>query len=608
MRKKNERHHLLTRRVLVLGGVKLAAVSTLIGRLYYLQFVRSDTYRTLAEDNRVNLQLIPPPRGEILDTNGVPMAENQTYYKAVLTKGDKEISAQTLSRMAELLEISPQEKQELDKQFAALWKGRTMTVRESLDWSKLSRLEFHTPDLPGAGIESGQARYYPFAEMAAHLIGNVGSVEKKDLEPNQPMLKLPGFKIGKSGVEKSFDRRLRGTAGLRHLEVNAAGLAVRELKRQEPEPGENIRLTLDSRLQEFCAMRLQGESGSVAVMRVTTGEVMALCTIPGFDPNRFSTGISHAYWKELNDNPKNPLINKAIAGLYPPGSTFKMLVGLAALEKGIANLHTHVYCPGSFYLGRRQFKCWKPGGHGSVNVLEALSQSCDVYFYTMAQRLGIEPIADISRRFGLGAPTGIAIPDEKGGVIPDPEWKRIHRAEPWVPGDTVNAGIGQGFVLTTPLQLAVMAARIANGEFAVSPQLTALPRDAVIPPLNVAPEHLDLIRTGMTLVVNGPTGTARGSKLPGEDFIMAGKTGTAQVRALIRQGVDQNTIPWEHRHHALFVAYAPAEAPRYAMSVVIEHGGGGASTAAPIARDIMMKIRELEIEGQKKEEEAHAKP
>lgn len=592
MRKIAERHKLFTRRAFVLGGLQMTAFTALAGRLYYLQFLQSETYSTLAEDNRINLQLIAPPRGRILDRNRKILAENNLQYQVSLKKEDTVQSLKMLKKIARLLKMEHELVLKLEQEMRRLWKGHALSIKNHLTWDELARLEFHSPDLPGMIIETGQLRTYALRDKSSHLLGYVGGVSEKELQPDQPVLKLPGFKIGKNGVEKWFEKELQGKPGLRHLEMNAGGLVVREVERKEPDPGIDLVLSIDKKLQAYCAERLGEESGGIAVMNVHTGELLAMVSMPSFNPNRFSEGITSKYWKELNQNEKVPLLDKTIAGQYPPGSTYKMVGGLAALEKGIIDQHSTVYCPGHFFLGSHRFNCWKPGGHGTLNVIGALAQSCDTFFYTMAYRLGIDPIAQMSRRLGLGQILGLEIPGEKMGIVPDEAWKRRSYNMPWMAGDTVNVGIGQGYILATPLQLCTMTARLASGK-EVFPRVYNLVKDPK--PLGISEAHLNIIREGMFTVVNKPNGTAFGSKLPHESLTMAGKTGTSQVRRITQRGMNQALLPWRDRHHALFVGYAPSEAPEFALSVLVEHGGGGASAAAPVARDIMMKIFELGI-------------
>ncbi len=598
MAKHTERHRLLSRRIFILGGLKISAIAALLGRLYYLQFVKTKTYQTQAEDNRVSLQLIPPPRGAIVDRNQMPLADNQVFYRVLLERSHTfEETEKILEKMVGLLKLSDERHTALKEKLKSIWAGRSVTIKEHLSWDELAAVEFHAPELPGMLIESGQVRYYPLSDKASHLIGYVGAVSENELDEEQPVLKLPGFKIGKDGVEKTFEQQLRGDAGLRHLEVNVKGLVVRELERREPVPGEELKLTIDRNLQDYCSRRLAGESGAIVVMDTDTGDVLALSSMPAFDPNTFSVGITHTYWNELRDNEKKPLLNKALTGQYPPGSTFKMIMTLAALEHNIITPQSRIFCPGHFFLGNHQFNCWKAGGHGAVNAVEAIAESCDTYFYHLAQKLGVERIAAMMRRFGLGETLGIEVPGEKPGIAPTEEWKRQRFNQPWHPGDTISVGIGQGYVLSTPLQLATMTARLASGKMII-PRIYSGREYEEPAPMHINPKNMDVAREGMIAVVNAPNGTAYGKRLIGTEMTMAGKTGTSQVRRITRRGVDQSTLPWEQRHHALFTAYGPYEAPKYAAAVIIEHGGGGSSAAAPVAKDIFLKLNELYYGGE----------
>ncbi len=593
MNRKNVQILSFTRRTVILGGIQLTAISALLGRLYYLQFIKSELYKVQAEDNRINVQLSPPERGVILDRKGAKLVDNQPFYRIVIERGIKDDSLFSLERLATILALPADKTKQLRTQLSQLQPSRALTIKEPITRDEMAIIEFHAPSLPGVGIEAGQVRHYPLGEDAAHLLGYVGAPDAAETEADA-LLKTPGFKVGKAGAEKLLEDRLRGRAGMRQFEVNAHGLLLRELAREPSIKGEAVHLTIDDELQRFSAERLGEESGSIVVMDVNNGDILTMVAMPAYDSNLFSGGISNNYWKELNDNPKNPLMNKSISGQYPPGSTFKMMVGLAGLEAGIIAPDSSVFCPGHFFLGTHMFKCWKQGGHGSVDLVGALAGSCDTFFYSTAQALGIEAIAKMARKFGLGVPPGLGLTGEKSGLIPSPEWKIKNYKDAWRTGDSINAGIGQGYVLSTPLQLAVMTARIANGGIAVSPNLIMhKERLGEFPEIDVSPDNLAIIQKGMEAVCNQPSGTAYAQRINDEDFLMAGKTGTSQVRRIIQQGVDQSRLPWLDRHHALFVGYAPIEAPKYAISVLVEHGGGGASAAAPIARDVLQKVQEI---------------
>lgn len=630
----HSRFKTFSRRAALLGGGKALLFGALAARLYYLQVVEADKYATLAEDNRISLRLLPPPRGRILDRFGQPLAANEQNYKVVLVAEQAKDVERTLDRLAQIIELKPGERERIMTEVRKKRAFVPVTVREYLDWEAVSRIEVNAPDLPGISIDVGQTRAYPFGEQMAHVLGYVAAVSESELkDAEDPLLELPGFKIGKNGLEKEYDEKLRGTAGTSTIEVNAVGRTIRELKREEGTPGKDLVLTVDSQLQTYVQQRLSGEkSASVVLMDIATGGVLALGSVPSFDPNAFNLGISSAHWRKLLNDPLHPLTNKATAGLYNPGSTYKMVVALAALEAGIDPAQ-EVYCPGHYKLGNARFHCWKRYGHGKMDMHAAIKESCDVYFYDVSRKVGVDKIAEMSRRLGLGDETGLDLPGERGGTIPTKAWKRAQIGEPWQGGETLVTSIGQGFVLTSPLQLAVMTARIAGGH-AVTPQFARdlqprgddgpkeqavdaaqevsaerdpgdaaaagpAARAGLFPKLDISPKHLDLIRDAMDAVVNEQGGTAYGKRITREGWAMAGKTGTSQVRRITmaerRAGVIENKdLPWRRRDHGLYVAYAPVHAPRYAVAVVVEHGGGGSTAAAPIGRDVLSEAQRLD--------------
>jgi len=436
-------------------------------------------------------------------------------------------------------------------------------------------------------------------------LGYVGAVSEKDLT-GDPVLELPGFRIGKNGVERLHDEKLRGQAGTSHVEVNAYGRVIRELSREEGTPGQDVVLTLDAGLQNYVHQRLMGErSASTVVLDAATGDVLAMASVPSYDPSVFTHGISSTEWRRLTGDPLSPLSNKSIAGIYAPGSTFKMVVALAALQQGI-DTNFRVWCPGHYTLGNHRFHCWKRWGHGWMDMHDGLVQSCDVYFYDIARKLGVDRIAEMAERFALGQQTGIDLPGERGGIIPTRAWKLANIGEPWQGGETLVTSIGQGYVLSTPLQLAVMTARMVNGGLGVTPRLTrgfktpGSGADEILPvpasDIGVGKPELDVMLRAMNDVVNGERGTARGSKIEREGWEMGGKTGTSQVRRITKAeraaGVIKNEdLPWRRRDHGLFVGYAPVANPRYVVAVVVEHGGGGSSAAAPIAKDVLVEAQ-----------------
>lgn len=589
----HELQRLINRRAFVFGGVQLLATTALVSRLFYLQFVKGEEFKLQAEGNRVKLQLIVPPRGIIADRYGTTLAGNHVNYRLMLEGDSRKTARACLKILEPMMQLSAREMRTLTDAVRVAKVGVPIMVREHLSWEEIARIQFHLPALPAVFIDEGQWRNYPYADHFSHLLGYVGKVSPEEVKDDEPLLKVPEMKIGKNGIEKLYESRLRGVAGAKQTEVNVNGSPVRELKRDEPKAGEVLKLTIDSRLQEFCVSRLGEESGGIVVMDVHSGEVLALVSMPAFDPNEFSKGIAAGYWKELNADKKAPLLNKAIAGQYPPGSTFKMITGLAGLHSGKFTKDTHIYCNGTFHLGSHPFRCWKKEGHGSLNMAQAIEQSCDTYFYTVARDVGIDALAAMAKEFGLGAKSGLGLSGEQPGIVPSPEWKRKARGAEWNPGETINSAIGQGDTLTTPMQLAIMTARLVNGGKKILPHMLVgeeIKSEGVI---EVDPAHLAVILDGMERVANSPRGTAYGSTIKEEAYKFGGKTGTSQVRKLTVQGQNQNQLPWEFRHHAWFVGYAPIHAPKYCCAVIIEHGGGGASAAAPVAKDVLRKAMEF---------------
>jgi len=601
----NERSRAFTRRALLLGGAQGLLFSVLAGRMYYLQILESDRYAMLAEDNRINLRLLPPPRGRILDRFGVPLAANEQNYRVVLVREQTPDVERTLDSLGRVIELAEYDYQRVLREVSRKRAFVPVMVRDHLSWPQVSRIEVNAPDIPGVSIEVGQTRYYPRGEAMTHVLGYVAAVSEDELT-GDPLLELPDFRIGKQGIEKEYDTELRGTAGTSHLEVNAVGRVIREVKREEGEPGQDLVLTIDAGLQDYTYERLSAErSAATVVMDVWNGDVLAMSSVPGYDPNLFNVGLTTEVWNSLIHNEMSPLTNKAIAGQYAPGSTFKVMGALAGLEAGI-DPNQRTFCPGFMQLGNARFHCWKRGGHGWVNMYEGIQHSCDVFFYDLSRKIGIDRLSAMAKRFGLGAPVGIDLPGERPGLIPTRDWKLATTGEPWQGGETLVAVIGQGYVLTTPLQLAVLAARVANGGLLVRPRLArpAAATDgsevaaAAAQPaaLNIPEAHMRVVHTGMNLVTNDRHGTAYRARITEEGWEMAGKTGTSQVRRISMAerlaGITKNEdLPWRRRDHALFISFAPVHAPRYACAVVVEHGGGGSKTAAPIARDILIETQ-----------------
>lgn len=597
-RDKEESQRAISRRALMMGGLHIGVAGTLLWRLRDMQLNQSEQFRLLAEENRINLRLLPPTRGLIFDRNGVLLAGNEQNYRVVIKRDDAGDIDLVLSRLARLIDLSEEDVERARRDMLRNRPFVPVTVAERLSWDEISRVATNAPALPGVTPEMGLSRFYPLRGDTAHVVGYVGPVSERDLEALEapdPVLMIPRFQIGKNGVERMEEDRLRGRAGSQRVEVNAVGRVMRELDRVEGVPGGNVHLTIDAKLQNYALERLHGQSAAAVVMDVNSGDILALASGPSFDPNLFVRGISTTNFNELLNNDHRPLLNKTVQGMYPPGSTFKMVTALAALEAGVTNGEERVFCPGHMDVSGHRFHCWKRGGHGRVAMVSALSESCDVYFYEMAQRCGIDKINEMSARLGLGIRYQLPITAIAAGLNPTREWKRDNRGSEWRIGDTVNASIGQGFVLSTPLQLAVMTARLASNK-AVLPRLLRDPavraeQDAAS--LDLRPEWLRLVRRGMYETVNSQRGTAYSSRIVADGQVMAGKTGTSQVfritRAERESGIRrQEDLPWNRRNHALFVNFAPADNPRIAVAIVVEHGGGGSSAAAPIGRDITL--------------------
>ncbi len=591
----------ITRRGLLLLGVQTGVIGVLGWRMRQLQVVQSDQFRLLAEENRINIRLIAPSRGLVFDRNGVSIAENQQNYRIVMIREQAGNAEEVLDRLAGIIDMPPERRARVLKDMHQRSAFVPVTVAEHLTWEEFTKVSANAPALPGVIPEVGLNRHYPFNEDYAHILGYVGPVSEADLErmdDPDPLFQIPRFPIGKTGVERIMEESIRGTAGISRIEVNATGRVMRELGRDESHAGSDIQLTIDTNLQEYARLRLGDQSASAIVMDTRNGDLMAMASAPSFDPNKFVLGISTADWTSLRDNEFRPLSNKSVSGAYPPGSTFKMVVALAALEAGVVTPDETVYCPGHYELGGRRFHCWRRGGHGRIDMRNSLKQSCDVYYYDVAKRVGIENIAAMARRLGLGEKFDIPLSAIASGLVPNKAYKLRTFDEGWLQGDTLNAGIGQGFVLASPIQLAVMAARLASGK-ALFPQLirsiNGVPQSTVeAPSLGIPDAHMAQVRRGMFAVVNETRGTAYATRIADEDMQMAGKTGTSQVRRITAEeraaGVISNEdLPWKRRDHALFVGFAPYDNPRYAISVIVEHGGGGSSVAAPIARDIMMR-------------------
>lgn len=598
MKRDTKRTSVFTRRALLMMGGQVAILGGLGVRLYQVQVQEGERYATLADDNRISARMIAAPRGRILDRHGTVIAGSRINWRALLVAEYTNNVPQTLENFSRIVPLSEYERTRIERETSRRRRYIPVMVREFLSWEDMARIGVHAPELPGIVVDVGTTRIYPFGDRLSHIVGYVAPPNEADVAED-PMLALPGLRVGRAGMERFHERVLRGRAGSVQLEVNALGRVIQELDRREGVQGEDVTLTIDAELQQIALKRLGDESASAVVMDCRNGEVLAMATNPSFDPTVFNSGVSQNQWREWTRDRRTPLINKATSGLYAPGSTFKMAVALAALEAKTASPFDRVECPGHFDLGDTRFHCWKKHGHGMVDLRGALRMSCDVWFYEIARRTGMDRIAAMSHRLGMGVMLDMDLPGQRAGLVPTRSW-RTKQGRIWNIGDTIVSGIGQGYVQVTPLQLATFAARLASGR-AVQPHLTRKLGNAIQPgarteewpSLGVSERSLQAIREAMWQVVNDPGGTAPLARLPDRTWQMAGKTGSSQVRRVSREmresgKFDSEKLPWEFRPHALFVAYAPHDQPRYALSVVVEHGNAGAAMAAPIARDIML--------------------
>ena len=592
----------LSRRGLIIGGLQTAFIAGLAVRMRKLQVEDASEYRLLADENRINIRLIAPARGEIYDRNGKVIARNEQSFRITIVKEDAGDIEQTLYSLSNLIKISQNDAKRVIEEIERSAPFLPVTVRDQLSFEEIARIATNSPILPGVSVEQGLSRVYPLIESYAHVVGYVGPVSDNDLKDgneSNPLLKIPRFQVGKVGIERQFEDVLRGSAGVMKVEVNALGRVMRNLDRKEGKPGNNIQLTVDTELQAYIQARLGSESASAVVMNCKNGEILAIASSPSYDPNKFVKGISYSDFNELRDNEFRPLASKTVQDAYPPGSTFKIVTALAALEANIISPKDNFSCDGKMEISNRFFHCWKKGGHGEMDLAKSLIESCDVYFYELALKVGIERINEMATQLGLGIQHDVPMSAITKGLVPSREWKLKNREQEWLVGDTVNASIGQGYVLSSPLQLAVMAARLASGRN-VKPMLTKsingqnVHDDKEFEDLKVDKTNLNIIRKALFKASNDRRGTAYGSRIINNKYRMAGKTGTSQVRNITdaerENGVTKNEdLPWKRRDHALFINFAPYDDPEIAVSVVVEHGGAGSKSAAPIARDITLQ-------------------
>ena len=574
--------------MVLVGGAQAAVGGLLLGRLGYLAVAQNEKYELLSEENRVQLIVVPPRRGWLVDRHGNPVAINRSDFRVDIIPQQFERPEETLKLLAQLLNLDREEMDRILEELKESRGFRPVQVAENVPYDQYAAVTVRLPELPGVQATRGFARYYPTGPAVAHLVGYVGTASKEDYEAEDenPLLITPGFKIGKANLEKTLEPYLRGAPGGQRVEVTARGKLIKELEPKPDKSGRTVQLSIDAALQEYAARRMGEESGSLVLMDCHTGDILSFVSMPAYDPNSFSKGIGRTEWQMLSDDDHLPLLNKVTQGLYPPGSTIKPMGALALQAHGI-DPKERIHCPGGYRLGNRFFRCL--GRHGSVDMHRAIAKSCNTYFYAMGHRIGYDKIAPMAKALGLGARFDLPLVTQNYGTVPNSEWKekaynqkRVERPD-WTASDTLNASIGQGFLIVNPLQLALMSARIASGRN-IDPQLVGVHQKPA-PPLDIPPEHLEVVRRAMWEVVNGD-GTAGASRLPLEGIAMSGKTGTAQVRR-IAGGQRGQSGDWKYRDHGLFVFFAPSDKPRYAGAVVIEHGMGGARAAAPVAKDVL---------------------
>ena len=568
-----------SRRMMLLGGAQALFGGALVARLGYLSVAQNQHYRLLSESNRVQLIIVHPRRGWIVDRNNKPIAINRSDFRVDIIPQQLENPTQTLRLLTQLMKLSPDDVDRIIKELKEAHGYQPVQVAENVPYDQYAAVTVRLPELPGVQPMRGFSRFYPAGPAVAHLVGYVGSASAKDYEKEKnPLLITPGFKIGKEGLERTLEDRLRGQPGGQRVELTARGKLVRELEPKPDRSGQTVKLTIDAGLQEYAARRMGDQSGALVAMDVTSGDMLAYVSMPAYDPNSFSDGIGRTEWRMLSEDDHIPLLNKVAQGLYPSGSTIKPAMALAFLQQGIDPAR-RVHCPGGLRIGNRYFRC--DAVHGSMDMHSAIERSCNTYFWAMGLVTDPQKTTEMVQYLGYGEKFDLPIPTQRYGTMPNPEWLKKKYNRDWQGYDSANTSIGQGYVLVNPMQLAVMPARLASGKL-IQPRLF-MAKDQPAPNLNADPAHLEIIRKAMAAVVNG-SGTAVASKLPLDGIQMAGKTGTAQVFRLGERGHQSN---WALRDHALFIAFAPADRPRYAIGCIIEHGGFGASAAAPIVRDTM---------------------
>ena len=595
--------NMLKRRVDIATVIVIVMVVVFIVRLWFLQIHQGSEYTKLSENNRIRAHKTIAPRGNILDRNGKIMTTNRPSFNIVWIREDAPNPDRVIKQLAKILDMEVASLLDLIRSGSDYPRHMPILLKRDIDWERLVYIENHYYQLPGVRLEVLPTRDYLTGNLASHLIGYLGEINQKELRTRTRKDYQLGDLIGKMGVEKQFEFYLRGDKGRSYVEVDVHGFQQKRLETQEPLPGHDVQLTIDLDLQETAELAMTGKAGSVIAMEVNTGRLLVLASDPPLPLSEFIGGISHELWQSMLENPLHPLINKTIHGQYPPGSTYKIITAMAALSEGVITPETIIKCKGSYHFQNRTYRCWKERGHGSVDLKKAITESCDVYFYQTGLLVGVDQLARYAKGFGLSEKTGIQLDHEKKGLTPTTTWKEQKYREPWQEGETLSTAIGQGFNLVTPLQLCRMTAATANGGILYQPQFV----EAVIdidgnivyrfaPSANGeiigSDEALTLIQEGLIAAVNDRHGTGRASRL--RKITVAGKTGTAQVVHLSQhENLEEDEIPYEYRDHAWFTSYAPADDPEIAVTVLVEHGGHGGATAAPIARKVLQKYFDL---------------
>ena len=592
----------INRRMFITGSFKFFIMIGIVSRLFFLQVKENKKYLTLSDKNRIREWKLAPVRGEFHDYFGNVIAGNFEAYQLHVIPEQVEDFRYVIFRLKDLLELSDREFRKIIKKKNEIKPWETLIVSDNLDWQKFSKINNHLYDLNGVKPVISISRNYPYSENFTHLIGYVSQANQKDIENVQSIQKnfVPGLKVGKVGLEKSFEDKLIGSNDIERYEVNAYGRRISQLEFQKGKKGETLRLTIDTEVQKLTTELLKDKAGSICVMDIYTGEIIAMNSSPSFDPNLFVFGISKDDWQLIRNNPLKPLVNKTLQGNYSPGSTIKPIVALSALENGIINTNFTVKCTGKTEMYGQTYHCWKKKGHGFVSLRNAMKQSCDTYFYEIARKLGVDKLSLTAKKFGLGEKVfGNLFDIEKKGLVPNTQWKKNALGQGWLLGETMITGIGQGYIQTTPIQLCLMTAQIANGGYKIYPQLIAgqqIKNQEIekFSPLYDNPRNIRIIQDAMFGSTNEVMGTSYRSRIDDPKYQFAGKTGTSQVKKITEQEreLDLKTfeIPYEQRDHALYVAFGPYKAPRYALSILIEHGGNGSTTAAPMAKKLFKLI------------------